>query len=259
MNEIATPNTAISLPEAVETALVRGDLSKLDETARLSYYRAVCQSLSLNPLTRPFEYITLNGKLTLYAARGATDQLRALRGVSVEVIEAVERDGLYIVRARARMPDGRTDEATGAVPLTDARGQRLSGEALANGIMKAETKAKRRVTLSICGLGWLDETEIETVPDAEPAPRVKPAPRAKRAPSSAPTEDKPSAPAGDVNGNGDGGDKPSAIVTELRDRLADFIKTHKDYLTEDQIKAAREVWKRGDPYEIAEMLEELEG
>jgi hypothetical protein len=29
--------------------------------------------------------------------------------------------------------------------------------------MKAVTKAKRRVTLSICGLGWLDESEIETI------------------------------------------------------------------------------------------------
>ena len=32
--------------------------------------------------------------------------------------------------------------------------------------MKAETKAKRRVTLSICGLGMLDETEVETIPGA---------------------------------------------------------------------------------------------
>jgi hypothetical protein len=29
--------------------------------------------------------------------------------------------------------------------------------------MKAETKAKRRVTLSICGLGFLDESELESV------------------------------------------------------------------------------------------------
>jgi len=34
--------------------------------------------------------------------------------------------------------------------------------------MKAETKAKRRVTLSICGLGLLDETEVETVSTAVP-------------------------------------------------------------------------------------------
>jgi hypothetical protein len=39
----------------------------------------------------------------------------------------------------------------------------LKGDALANALMKAETKAKRRVTLSIAGLGWLDETELETV------------------------------------------------------------------------------------------------
>jgi hypothetical protein len=35
----------------------------------------------------------------------------------------------------------------------------LKGDALANAPMKAETKSKRRVTLSLAGLGWLDETE----------------------------------------------------------------------------------------------------
>ena len=33
--------------------------------------------------------------------------------------------------------------------------------------MKAETKAKRRATLSIVGLGLLDETETETIPGAK--------------------------------------------------------------------------------------------
>jgi len=40
----------------------------------------------------------------------------------------------------------------------------LKGDALANALMKCETKAKRRVTLSLAGLGWLDETELETIP-----------------------------------------------------------------------------------------------
>jgi hypothetical protein len=39
----------------------------------------------------------------------------------------------------------------------------LRGEALANAQMKALTKAKRRATLSICGLGFLDETDSEAV------------------------------------------------------------------------------------------------
>jgi hypothetical protein len=36
----------------------------------------------------------------------------------------------------------------------------LKGEALANALMKAETKAKRRATLSAVGLGMMDESEI---------------------------------------------------------------------------------------------------
>jgi hypothetical protein len=34
-------------------------------------------------------------------------------------------------------------------------------------MITGNTKAKRRVTLSICGLGMLDETEVETIPGAE--------------------------------------------------------------------------------------------
>jgi hypothetical protein len=58
------------------------------------------------------------------------------------------------------------DAAKGAVSV-----QGLKGEALANALMKAETKAKRRATLSICGLGFLDETEIEDIP-ADKGPRT---------------------------------------------------------------------------------------
>ncbi len=43
--------------------------------------------------------------------------------------------------------------------------------------MKAETKAKRRVTLSICGLGMLDESEVPSVKGAEVVPVEIPAPK----------------------------------------------------------------------------------
>lgn len=140
----------------LERVVVAGDLSKLSPQDRMQYYAAVCTSVGLNPLTRPFEYITLNGKLTLYARRDATDQLRALKGVSIEIRSREKIDDLYVVTAKAIDTTGRCDEALGAVLLGD-----LKGEARANAMMKAETKAKRRVTLSICGLGLMDETEIE--------------------------------------------------------------------------------------------------
>src|SRR6516162_3098534 len=56
------------------------------------------------------------------------------------------------------MPNGRIDTSIGAVSIGG-----LKGDNKCNALMKAETKAKRRLTLSICGLGMLDETEIETV------------------------------------------------------------------------------------------------
>lgn len=152
-----------SQADIVERVVMAGDLGKLDPASRVAYYQATCQSLGLNPLTRPFDYITLNGKLTLYARREATDQLRKLHGVSVTISSRERIDSVYVVTARATDKDGRLDESTGAVTVAN-----LQGDALANALMKAETKAKRRVTLSIVGLGWLDETEIETIRDARP-------------------------------------------------------------------------------------------
>ncbi len=151
--------TTIEQNEIVERVVIAGDLAKLQPADRVAYYRATCESIGLNPLTRPFEYINLNGRLTLYARKDATDQLRRIYGVSIVDLSRERVDDVYVVTARARTQDGRTDESTGAVNI-----QGLKGEALANALMKAETKAKRRVTLSICGLGWLDETEVETTP-----------------------------------------------------------------------------------------------
>ena len=145
-------------PGTIEQVVVGGDLARLTPAQRVSYYQSVCQSLGLNPLTRPFEYIRLNDKLTLYAKREATDQLRKLHGISVEIVSREQQGDLYVITARATSPDGRTDESTGAVATAG-----LSGVNLANALLRAETKAKRRVTLSICGLGWLDESEVDAV------------------------------------------------------------------------------------------------
>ena len=56
--------------KALENVLISGDLSKLSAADRMGYYQAVCNSLGLNPLTKPFDYITLNGRLQLYVIEG---------------------------------------------------------------------------------------------------------------------------------------------------------------------------------------------
>ncbi len=154
---------------AIEAALVEGDLSKLTVEERVTYYMRMCESIGLNPSTKPFEYIKLNGKLVLYAVKGCTDQLRSIRRVSIAIVAREMLSDVYVVTARATLPDGRTDESTGVVTVGN-----LKGDNLANALMKAETKAKRRVTLSACGLGLLDESEVETIPSAQPIRELAP-------------------------------------------------------------------------------------
>jgi hypothetical protein len=55
---LATPAAQVA-PEILEQVAIAGDLSGLSAAQRLAYYRALCQSLGLNPLSKPFEYLTL--------------------------------------------------------------------------------------------------------------------------------------------------------------------------------------------------------
>jgi hypothetical protein len=166
--ELSTGSTALAvdpndLSAVMERVIIAGDLSSLTPAQRNEYYMRVCQSVGLNPLTVPFAFIKLNGKMVLYALRSCADQLRSIHGISIEIVDRKLTDGFLSVHVRATNKDGRKDEDYGVVPV----GGTLVGEAGANLMMKAVTKAKRRVTLSICGLGMLDETEVVTVPGAE--------------------------------------------------------------------------------------------
>lgn len=154
------PTTALD-PRIVQEVLLGGDLAKLSPDQRISFYNRLCDTLGLNPLTQPFAYLRLGNKEVLYAKKDCTDQLRFLHGISIDVRAREVIEGIYVVTAGAAMPNGRRDESTGAVSVDG-----LKGESRANAMMKAETKAKRRATLSICGLGMLDETEVDTIPNA---------------------------------------------------------------------------------------------
>lgn len=166
--EIQNTNNNISaadqIPQDVITSLVlNGDLSKMNEVQKVDYYNSFCRHLKLNPLTQPFQIINMKGKLVMYARKDATDQLRKIYGVSVTDVVKEEVSGIYMVTVKGKDKSGREDAAIGAVTING-----LQGEALANAIMKAETKAKRRFTLSICGLGILDETEVEDASNVIP-------------------------------------------------------------------------------------------
>lgn len=154
-NEISTQVNPLIIQELV----LRGDLSMMNGQQRVEYYNKFCQSLGLNPLTQPFQIIKFQGKEKLYATKDCTEQLRKIHGVGITDVTSTQLNGVFIVTAKAIDKTGKLDAATGAVNI-----EGLKGENLANALMKAETKAKRRVTLSICGLGMLDESELDTMP-----------------------------------------------------------------------------------------------
>lgn len=175
-NQIANTN-----PDALLEAIVaNGDLGKLTLEQRTKYLVALCESMGLNPLSRPIEFITLQGRTVPYAKKDCTDQLRKIHRISIEIVNRETVDGVYTVTARATDPSGRVDEDVGSVVVNG-----LKGESLANATMKCHTKSKRRVTLSICGLGILDESELDTIANVAP---VAPAQESRQLPPAAKVE-----------------------------------------------------------------------
>lgn len=157
-----------TLDPAIQSSIVlRGDLSGLNEDQKKQYYLYRCKQVGLDPAAKPFDLLTLNGKQILYANASATQQLCALHKLSTQITHRERVDGIYIVSVRVTGSDGRVSENQGAVDVGNQVGERL-----ANAILKATTKAIRRSVLAHCGLGMLDETEVETIPEARVEPLV---------------------------------------------------------------------------------------
>lgn len=156
--QVAVKKNEVVDLSSIGKLLLKGDLSGLNEQEKMQYYINLCKSFKLNPLTKPFDYIQFKGKEILYANKNATEQLRINNGISVYDVTTDVKGGIYMVTVKVKDKTGREDIGIGAVSI-----EGLKGGELADAIMKAETKAKRRATLSIAGLGMLDETELDIV------------------------------------------------------------------------------------------------
>ena len=172
-NDTKTTTTTKTLLEDIEISdemagmLARMEAQKSDPRAmtaeeRAGYVATLCRALRLNPLTRPAQFINLSGKEVLYLTRTATDQLAAMHSLNRKTVDGprvVDICGtkVGVCTVEVSLPSGRSETATATLPAAD----------FVNLYMKLETKAKRRGTLSILGLGVLGEDEIETIPGAQ--------------------------------------------------------------------------------------------
>jgi hypothetical protein len=183
---LQTQQSGTSNHELISAVIINGDLSKLSPQQRVEYYNGYCERLGLDPYTKPFDLLRLNGREILYCTRSGAQQLNKLHAVSHAITsrDTNQEAGVYMVTSRACLPDGRCTESIGAVNIAG-----LKGEAYANAVMKAETKAKRRATLDLLGLGVLDETEALDL--GKPVPvdtTVVETKQAVKSPENAPTD-----------------------------------------------------------------------
>lgn len=160
MNQIATQNTLD--PKIIESLVLGGDVGKLTPAQKVQYVGYRCKQLGLDPAAQPFQLLRLQGKEVLYATAAATQQLCQSRGLSVAITKREVIEGIYCVEARVTDKEGRFTENMGTVPLDG-----LKGEVRSNAMLKCTTKAIRRTVLAHCGLGVMDETEVETIPTAQ--------------------------------------------------------------------------------------------
>lgn len=151
--------------EIVESLLINGDLSKLNSTQKVQYYNTICSRIGLDPATQPFKLLSLQGKQILYADKGAAQQLCKIYDISTEITGRRTESEVYTVTTRAKMPTDAGERYTDEDGSVNIAG--LKGNDLANAFMKASTKSKRRAVLALCGLGLLDETEVETISGAK--------------------------------------------------------------------------------------------
>jgi len=133
----------------------------------VSYAAELSRRLSLDPLAQPFRLLKIDRREILYCTKAGAEQLNRIHEISHEIREREERRDIYTVYSRAVLPGGRFVDSSGSVAVAG-----LEREPLANAMMTAETKSKRRATLSLLGLGLLSEEEALTVPGAvvEPLP-----------------------------------------------------------------------------------------
>lgn len=151
--------------DIAQRALMRGDLRGLDKDQIASVVATMTERMGVSPALAPIDIIpTREGKLVLYInARGAAE-LRKRHGISIDSLEPIKTDpDVVVLRCVVSDPDGKRDSAIGACEYDPAR-----PGTIARAWMVAETRAKRRATMSAVGI-FLEAESDEVEAPEDPA------------------------------------------------------------------------------------------
>lgn len=154
-----TPEHQAAASSALDHIIATNDLGRLTPVQRVGYVLALCKSLHLNPLSRPFEFLTFDGKVVPYPTKSCAEQLGRLHQISIKLTRREQVGDLFVVEVEGSRPNGQCSFASKYVSVRDSRGDWLKGDKLGAAYGKAETGAKRRLVLSMVGLAGLPDAD----------------------------------------------------------------------------------------------------
>lgn len=135
-----------------------GSIHHLDTSTKSMLLVKLCNMIGLNQYTRPFRvYRNLQGEEFIYATKDCCAQLRHLFSISITSLQDKIVDNIVIVTASGINKFNRMSMEIGSVNLNEYAND---NQDRANCIMWATTKAKRRLTLDLAGLGVLADVEL---------------------------------------------------------------------------------------------------
>lgn len=153
---------------AVETALMMNNFGALTKAQRALVILKKCEQIGVSIWLQPYAWGTMDGKLVPVPLKGLFQQLRAKNNLTITKIEEeIDKElGIFMVKVHGRVTGSsgvvREDMGLGVVGIKG-----LTGDPLANAMMKAHTKAKNRLTGSLCGGdSGIDDTEMSSVAGA---------------------------------------------------------------------------------------------
>jgi hypothetical protein len=189
--EAAREIAAADIATFVESQLAYHSIGTMTEEERRRFILSLCASLRIVPIGTelPIDIIQVENDFgapveKLYFRKGAADQLAVNHNVSFSTVQRPSEaivHGVHVIVAseRASLPTGRGLDEEGVVP-TPIQQRGMSDEqyvlSVANAMMHAKTKARRRAVLALLGLGFVDESELHSMRVRRPVPANSPAP-----------------------------------------------------------------------------------
>jgi len=166
----------VILKQEIQSVLTRdgGRCDNLNIDQQAEYKKWLCAKIGVSPTLQPIDLIPTKNGLRPYLNKGAAELIRDERKISITGLEVSEQNGMFVVSCKVRGQNGRIDCDMGACLKNGTQKSPMNPN---DSLMKAVTKAKRRATLSMCGLGVIIEEAHPTEyngekPEETPSPNV---------------------------------------------------------------------------------------